>query len=365
MTDHPIPLLGKVEARLRLVLSRLSRRWTAVDQHWCDLMEACGYNVDIVGQLRDVTLGGLRESLSAGKWRSYEGQIEETSRRVERLGVPIEEAIAAVGLYGEACGTVLLARGADHHDFHAIDRWVCSTGILVIRGYSQQKASSWRRLDEQERRRLSRDLHDEIGHNLVVLKLYLEMVRTDLSHEADLTAVRRKIEEATDLVGQSVESVRRLMLDLGPAVLEEVGLIRGLRIYAADFTKRTRVNVQVHTRNMPQPLPSSLEAALYRVFQGALSNVVKHSGASHVEVRLRGGGNSVRLAIEDDGAGFDLRDLTEKRTFGLTAMRERVELLGGAFKIASRGSSSKGSLGGTRIEVILPLRASDTGRVKS
>jgi signal transduction histidine kinase len=137
---------------------------------------------------------------------------------------------------------------------------------------------------------LSRDLHDEIGHNLLVLKLYLEMISRDLVRPEGGN-VALKLEEASTLVGQSIASVRRLILDLGPAILDEVGFMAAIKLYAKQFSGRTGIKVSVRESPLPK-LPSSYETALYRVVQGALSNVVKHAEASSVRVTLGSAGNS-------------------------------------------------------------------------
>jgi signal transduction histidine kinase len=330
-----------------------------VDRQWRDSARECAIEDETVDHLAPLMLAENRQQLDAGDWEGYETLIETESQRLQPSGVSLEDAVIGVGLYGEAC---LATVGEPDSDLAwAVGRWIAVTGHLVVRAYANQKAAHWRRVDDRERQRLSRDLHDEVGHNLVVLKLYLEMIGSDLAGNADKATVGTKIQEATGLVGEAVESVRRLMLDLGPAVLEEVGLVRALRVYASDFTKRTRTRVRLRSRNVPENLPASLETALYRVYQGALSNVAKHSSAEHVEVQIVGRTRSVRMIIEDDGIGFDLRAAIARRTFGMTAMRERVELLGGTLEVDSRMRATGERGRGTTIVVVVPLQESSGG----
>src|SRR5262249_45371016 len=156
---------------------------------------------------------------------------------------------------------------------------------------------------ERERQRLSRDLHDEIGHDLVVLKLYLEMIARDLQSGA-AEALHAKLEEALALIAQSLQSVRRLILDLGPAVLDQVGFLPAVRLYAGQFSAHTGLSVEVSDRGLPGPLPASHETALYRVLQGALSNVVKHAKARSVRVNVGLRRGVLVMTIQDDGIGF-------------------------------------------------------------
>ena len=219
-------------------------------------------------------------------------------------------------------------------------------------GYARARALSWSRFGEQERLRLSRDLHDEIGHHLVVLKLCLGMISTDLE-KGRPARIRQRVDEATSLVSHAIQSVRRLILDLGPLALDGVGFLPAVKLYARQFGTRTGVKVHVRDRGLPA-LPSSHETALYRLMQGALSNVLKHARASTVRVTVgTGEGSTVSMAIEDDGIGFDTR--VPRQAFGLAAMRDRVASLGGRLRVESRRAKVGSGWHGTRIEVELPL----------
>jgi signal transduction histidine kinase len=232
---------------------------------------------------------------------------------------------------------------------------VLAAQISLIAGYANARAASWRTVEDKERQRLSRDLHDEIGHNLIVLKLYLEMIKGDIDkgHQGQ---VGQKIDEALSLVAGGIDSVRRLILDLGPAILDEVGLLPAIKQYARQFQSRTGIVVTVHESNLPSALPPSYETTLYRVLQGALSNVVRHARAKNVKISLGSARESVIvMVVEDDGVGFDVVRKSAGPAFGLTAMRERVESLGGRIELESRASRGGRMRPGTRIEVTLPI----------
>jgi len=232
-------------------------------------------------------------------------------------------------------------------------RFAFAGGLSLTAGYSRARTSSWRSFGEQERHRFSRDLHDEIGHQLVVLKLYLGMISGEMD-KVRPAQIREKLDEATGLVSQTIQSVRRLILDLGPVALEGVGFLPAVKLYARQFSARTGVKVHVRDRGWPGPLPSGHETALYRLLQGALSNVLKHASARTVKVTVRAlKGRAVAMTIEDDGVGFDAA--TPRQAFGLAAMRDRVASFGGRLRVESHPAGSGRGRHGTRIEVELPL----------
>ena len=220
------------------------------------------------------------------------------------------------------------------------------------------------RVYERERRRLSHDLHDEVGHDLILLKLYLEMISLALKNE-EAPQIEPRLNEAISLVSHAIDSVRRLVLDLGPAVFDELGFLPAVKSYADQFSSRTKVHVTVQEGYLPEDVPITHQVALYRLMQGALSNVLKHSQAKNVRISVGSMNDSVLImVIEDDGVGFDTGSKPGRRSFGLTAMRERVEVLGGRIHVESKRVSASSKRHGTRIEVDLPLRGTRAGDVR-
>ncbi len=208
---------------------------------------------------------------------------------------------------------------------------------------------------ERERRRLSHDLHDEIGHELVVLKLRLELIAADVGLNK-LSLLTPRLNDALELIGRAIDSVRRLVMDLGPAVFDDLGFLPAIRLYARQFSASTGIEVTVREGDMPPQIAMSHQTALYRVLQGALSNVLRHARAKHVILAFACLKNSqLMMTIEDDGTGFDMAEARNKQRFGLTAMRERIAVLGGKVHVQSWPVSPLGGRRGTRIEVDLPL----------
>jgi signal transduction histidine kinase len=282
--------------------------------------------------------------------------LERYGRELEKTGIVSEDIHRVLASYAETClplfgGTAKSQKEATQ----AFLRLFSTSQHFIFQGYNQSRLAASRRIDEAERQKLSRDLHDDIGHSLVMFKLYVEMIAKDLK-EGNTSQLEQKLEEAKDLIGKAIDSIRRLILDLGPAILDEAGITPAIQLYARQFNVRTGIKVQVQAGDLPDGLPSGHEIALYRVFQGALSNVVKHSHAKHIKVTLGGAGKSkVVMTIEDDGVGFDTSGAKARSGFGLKAMRDRIESLGGRIHLESRPAKFGESRRGTRLEVDLPF----------
>ncbi len=205
---------------------------------------------------------------------------------------------------------------------------------------------------ETERRRVADDLHDLIGQNLTALGIALKALKQRLGAAGDLLAAPA-LDTMGDVVETTIDSIRGLMTDLRPAALEEFGLVPALRWHAALFAKRTGMEVSVHGSELR--LPAEIELALFRIAQEALTNAAKHSGGSLVDVGIERTESAVRLNVSDDGRGFVESEgarTAARGGWGLPAMRERAEALGGslAVRFPERG---------TRIVVEIPLKNDD------
>lgn len=195
-------------------------------------------------------------------------------------------------------------------------------------------------LDESERRRLGQELHDQVGQNLAVLGINLNFIRGCLANKpenenAGKEAVMR-LDDAILQVEQIAGQIRQVMSDVRPVVLEDYGLLAGLRWYAEQFSRRMRITVDVCGNNFAGRLPPKLEIALYRIAQEALTNTAKHAKAKKVTIELSSSGGTHRLAIRDDGAGFDPsigKDEKRKQGWGIMLMRERAVAVGGRFRL--------------------------------
>ncbi len=201
------------------------------------------------------------------------------------------------------------------------------------------------RVQEEERKRISRELHDETGQGLMVIRLYLGMLESSVSARN----ARLKIRETLEVVDRTIEGIRRIIGRLSPLVLQELGLIAAVRKEAKDLAKNAGVKARVTVSPDFGRLPPALETAIYRIVQEALHNVAKHASATTVTIDLKQEGELVKLAVEDDGVGILSKPKAARQTFGLTGMRERMANVGGKMRV----SSTRGK--GTRIEVSAPV----------
>jgi signal transduction histidine kinase len=215
----------------------------------------------------------------------------------------------------------------------------------VTIGRSRMRELSRRMLQvqEEERRYLSRELHDEIGQNLTGIKSLLESGIRE-------TEATEKLNKALAIVNELMSQVRRLSIDLRPQMLDDLGLTKALSWQFGRLREQAGLEVDFQHNDPEARLPADFEIALFRIAQEALTNVIRHSGSLKATVRLWIETDRCRLQIHDTGNGFDARSrLGEFRTAGLTGMIERAELLGGELLIES------GDGNGTCLTVDLPL----------
>jgi signal transduction histidine kinase len=200
------------------------------------------------------------------------------------------------------------------------------------------------RVQEEERKRISRELHDETGQALMVIRLYLGMME---SANTDRSS-RMKIKETVDVVDRTIEGIRRIIGKLSPLVLQELGLVAAIRKEAKHLAKTSGVKTRVLIAPDVGRLAQGTEQAIYRVVQEALHNVAKHAKARNASVQMMREEDKVLVVVEDDGVGIQSRGGSPSRSFGLAGIKERIAVLGGV----SRVISSKGK--GTRIEITVP-----------
>jgi PAS domain S-box-containing protein len=217
-------------------------------------------------------------------------------------------------------------------------------------GRERLRVLSMRLLDaqEQERRTIARELHDEIGQALTAVRIDLQTLQGAVDD-----AARPVVESALEVTRCLVTQARDMSLDLRPSLLDDLGLMAALRWYLERHQQRLGGAVALEGDLADLRLPPTLETACFRVAQEALTNVARHAGAQSVRVELRRVDGEVELTVRDDGAGFDVeaarRRAVSGQSMGLLGMEERVTLAGGRFAVESRPGS------GTEIRVRLPL----------
>jgi signal transduction histidine kinase len=220
-----------------------------------------------------------------------------------------------------------------HDDFRLAETFAARAAVAVE--LSQRVArDAVRRVvqaQELERQRLARELHDETGQALTSILLGLKPLEEVLADEP----ARRALAELRELVVSALQDVRRLAVELRPAVLDDFGLVPALERLIAAFAEQSDIHVYFRSALGDTRPPGDVETALYRVVQESLTNIVKHADANHISVSLSRRESGVVAVIEDDGAGFDPREVREDGV-GLVGMRERLALLDGRLEIESR-----------------------------
>jgi signal transduction histidine kinase len=369
-------LLAGVERPVGIIIERLLPHAADIRSSWKTLLrDKLKLNASEVRTLSGLKIESQYEGLRTGDITSYVLWLEEQGQLFDRRSVPMDRAIAALALYFEAC-IPFMTSDSSPLPAAAMVRFLAESEFALILGFSRNRQEKWSEMEnrlveaeqrlrrfsvhlvsayEQSGRRIARDLHDEIGHNLLVLKLYLELMNMDLK-EGHPDQLSTKLDEAVGLIGHAIEGVRRLAFNLGPAILEEAGFLPTLRRYAKQFADRTGIKTHFKVQ-LTVKLPSIFEVTLYRVVQGALSNVVEHSRAKNVRLSLSAKRGILHMSIEDDGRGFDVNKtlMDPNQAFGLMTIRQRVELLGGKLRMDSRVKTAGQRGTGTRIEVEVPL----------
>jgi PAS domain S-box-containing protein len=200
---------------------------------------------------------------------------------------------------------------------------------------------------EAERRRVSRELHDDLNQRLAALILEMGVLERNL-HESPHQA-RRTCSALKAQVGEISDDVRRIALQLHSAGLEQFGLRATLKQECASIADRSGLKIQFRSRGVPEAIPENVSLCLYRVAQECLRNVVKHSKASQAAVTLTGARDCIRLLVEDRGIGFSPEEARTRMTLGLISMNERLRQVEGTLKLDSEPGA------GARIEVRVPL----------
>jgi len=203
-----------------------------------------------------------------------------------------------------------------------------------------QRAQLFTRLvlaQEDERRRIARELHDQLGQQMTALRLTLEALK---AVAVERTELRTQVETLQELAKQLDQDIAFRVWELRPAALEGLGLAAALAEYAGNWSKRFGIRAEVHmSRPTDRRLTPEMEATIYRFAQEALNNVVKHSQADRVDIALEHGHEYLSLIVEDNGIGFDPSAAAAANGFGLIGMRERAALADADFQIESAPGS--------------------------
>jgi signal transduction histidine kinase len=198
-------------------------------------------------------------------------------------------------------------------------------------------------VQEAERKRIAREIHDGLGQTLTAIKFGLQSKLSQMG--GGVAPPGTSIENIISLTQIGIEESRRIQMDLRPSVLDDLGILATVGWFSREFQKvYSHISVEKQISVEENEIPESLKTALFRVMQEAMNNIAKHSKADLVRLSLRKIEDRIELSIEDNGAGFNLENI--RRGLGLTSMRERAELSGGTFVLESatgKGTTIKAS----------------------
>jgi signal transduction histidine kinase len=282
---------------------------------------------------RRMTMLGIADQIRA----LNEAQLNDGKSRVEALFTQYQRRMVATVVLTIGLGLVLAA--------------FSTRRILGLESEGVQATFALQNLSarlvqaqEEERRSISRELHDEVGQALS--GILVELANLTPLLRPDNTAAGGKVDEIKREVEESIRVVRNMALLLRPSMLDDLGLVPALEWQAREVSKRSGIWVKVDAANVSEELPEEHKTCVYRVVQEALHNCVQHAAAHNVKITVDQGPVALRLAIEDDGQGFTPR---KERGMGLLGIQERVSHLGGAFAVDSVPGR------GTALKVMLPL----------
>ena len=280
---------------------------------------------------REAHVQGMKHFLLSGEGPILNSRIEITGLHRDGHEFPIELSIAAIKM-------------DDKHEFSAFIR------DLTERKRAEHQLNELtmhlQSATEEERTRIARELHDELGQSMTALRFDLKWLGENI--DAQRKDVHEKLQGINDLVGRTVDSIRRISEDLRPGMLDDLGLAAAIESHVARFVKQSCIACDLSMSHADFDLDDQVATALFRLVQEALTNVARHSGANHVIIRLQEIEGNILLIVQDNGRGLPPVQDIYKKTYGLLGMRERVKMLGGTLDVFNE----KGF--GARIEACVP-----------
>lgn len=307
---------------------------------------ACGLSVSFIlkhtpAEVWPVDLGSMYietdlRVMQQGERLRYEEQRhaqDGTLRWYDTIKTPVRNE------QGEVIGTTGISRDIS-------DRKLAEQGLLESRCQLRELSAYVQSVREEERTRIARELHDELGQSLTAISLGLDVLETHyLKHDyAWLDNVHR----LKNIAASTVESVQRIAADLRPPILDALGLPSAIDWLMESFSERCHIKYELILPSIPLNFPHDISTALFRILQESLTNVIRHSGATSVMVTLELTNDTVTFKISDNGKGIEERDSSHKKSLGLVGMRERAIMLGGKLTIQSKPGV------GTSIDLCFP-----------
>jgi signal transduction histidine kinase len=228
------------------------------------------------------------------------------------------------------------------------DRTLAARELEQSRAELRALAARLQAIREEERTRIAREIHDELGQALTALKFDLAWLGSKRGSARNSGAFRVDESSITSRIDETMEIVRRIASELRPSVLDQLGLEAAVEYLVQDTARRTGITVTLEADDFPR-LPDDLASHAFRIIQEALTNVVRHSKATRVEVSVRRAGQAIILGVRDNGVGFAPGSLSGVRSLGLVGMRERALACGGTVMVQGKPGE------GTLIVVTIPV----------
>ncbi|MGE3466247.1 MAG: histidine kinase [Pyrinomonadaceae bacterium] len=238
-----------------------------------------------------------------------------------------------------------------------VDRLRLSTEeIIASREELRELAEQQRATQDSEKKRIAREIHDELGQDLTSLKLGIHLIRRKIAGQtgSDDPHVLDEIDGLSRQVDSTIGTVRRIATDLRPSVLDDFGLVAAIEWQTTEFEKRSEIECVFTSNSAAIELDPDASTAIFRIFQEALTNVARHANATRVRIHIDHSNNGIHLSVEDNGKGIDASRMERVKSLGLLGMSERARLIGGEVTIAQAGSS------GTRVELFAPVTPNGT-----
>lgn len=339
--EHTSAQLTRLHQRVKAEVQRLASarerlqvaqaRWTTALSDSADAAKLNAAATELAEATADLRVIEARQSELADR----ESVLQHVT---ERLGSLDEQWVALPEEMGKAID--LLARNfrelGSHLESAEQSR---ALGLHVIRA------------QEEERRRLAREIHD--GPTQLLNSVVLRIDVCQRFFESDPERLKQELQQLKELVRLSLQDVRKIIFDLRPMTLDDLGLIPALRTFLKDYQAKTGIETDFAVFGHDKRFDPTHEIAIFRIVQEALTNANKHAGASRVWVKVEtAGGKEIKVQVKDDGSGFDpaqVKPGVSGSKFGLVAMRERTELLGGTMEIQSSPEH------GTKLNFFFPL----------
>ncbi len=321
--------------------------WTYVNNRFCEML---GYSRDeMIGRpltdfLNQTDLDTYRRQM-VGRIRGETGFYEMAWLRKD--GQPIFTLVSSKPIFdeqGRFKGSFGIMTGIT-------ERKRAEEALRESEKQLRQLSTQLLTAQETERKRISRELHDELGQALTVMKLHINFIEKNLSERQ--AGLRKECEKAIEYIDQIIENVRRLSRDLSPIILEDFGLSAAIRWLVSNFAKRYSIKVALDMIDIDAMISRDAHTSVYRIVHEALTNIGKHSQAGNVSLAVREDTGFVWFSIEDDGKGFDaiaaVTNDCEEKGLGLATMRGRARMLGGTLLVRAREGK------GTRISLSIPV----------